>query len=118
MSQYYRMSSQQFSGRQQRMWRRNQNIVSFAPTQNLGPITHTIVIALMVAILGLIYLTQVTKTSGYGYDINTLEQKLETLSLEKEELVNQNARLSALKNVESSNVAKSLAEPKTTEYTN
>lgn len=116
MSHYYRMSSQQFAGRQQRMWRRNQNIVSFAPTQALGPISHTILIALMIAVLGLIYLTQVTKTSGYGYDINGLEQKLETLSLEKEELANQNARLSALKSVESSNVAKAMTAPQTTEY--
>ncbi len=118
MSHYYRVSSQQFATRQQRMWRRNQNITSFAPSEALGPISHTILIALMIAILGLIYLTQVTKTSGYSYDINGLEQQLESLTLEKEELTNQNARLSALKQVENSNVAKAMTTPSSIKYTN
>lgn len=118
MSHYYRVSSQQFATRQQRMWRRNQNITSFAPSETLGPISHTILIALMIAILGLIYLTQVTKTSGYSYDINGLEQQLESLTLEKEELTNQNARLSALKQVENSNVAKAMTTPSSINYAN
>jgi hypothetical protein len=118
MSHYYRATSQQFAGRQQRMWRRNQNITSFAPSVALGPVSHTILIAMMVAVLGLLYLTQVTKTSGYSYDINTLEQRLESLTLEKEELTNQNARLSALKNVENSDVAKAMTAPSTTNYAN
>ncbi len=116
MSHYYRTASTQFAARQQRMWRRNQNITTFVPSVSLGPISHTILIALMIAVLGLIYLTQVTKTSNYGYDINGLEQKLESLTLEKEELANQNARLSALKTVESSNVAKAMTAPAATEY--
>lgn len=117
MSHYYRATSQQFAARQQRMWRRNQNITSFAPSVSLGPISHTILVALMIAVLGLIYLTQVTKTSGYGYDINGLEQKLETLSVQKEELTNQNARLSALKTVENSDVAKAMPSPEQVTYT-
>lgn len=116
MSHYYRSTSQQFASRQQRMWRRNQNIAAFAPSVSLGPISHTIMVALMIAVLGLIYLTQVTKTSSYGYDINELEQKLETLSLQKEELTNQNARLSALKTVENSDVAKAMPAPERIEY--
>lgn len=118
MSHYYRVSSQQFASRQQRMWRRNQNITRFAPAEALGPISHTILIALMVAVLGLIYLMQVTKTSGYSYDINGLEQKMESLTLQKEELTNQNARLSALKNVENSSVAKAMPEPSSVNYAN
>lgn len=116
MSHYYRATSQQFASRQQRMWRRNQNTVAFAPTEALGPISHTIIIALMVTVLGLIYLTQVTKSGDYSYDINGLETKYKALTLEKEELVNQNARLAALKSVQNSNVAKSMATPSQTEY--
>jgi len=62
-----RTTSMGFSGRQQRMWRRNQNTVPFASATVLGPVTHTVLIALMIAVLGLIYLTQVTKTSLYGF---------------------------------------------------
>lgn len=116
MSHYYRATSQQFASRQQRMWRRNQNITAFAPSIALGPVSHTIIVAMMIAVLGLIYLTQVTKTSTYGYDINSLEQKLETLTYQKEELTNQNARLSALKTVENSDVAKAMPSPQQVDY--
>lgn len=116
MSQYYRAAAPSFSSRQDRMWRRNQNTVAFAPSVSLGPISHTILIALMVAVLGLIYLTQVTKTGSYGYDINNLDEKLATLQSQKEDLVNENARLQALSNVADSNVAKAMTQPAITQY--
>lgn len=116
MSQHLRTSGREFSSRQQRMWRRNQNTVAFAPSTALGPISHTVLVALMMAVLGLIYLTQVTKTSIYGYDINESETRLSALSAEKEDLENENARLQALKNVSNSDVAKALTSPSSTEY--
>ena len=111
MSHYYRTAAPTFAPRQERMWRRNQNTVAFAPSIALGPISHTILIALMVAVLGLIYITQVTKTSSYSYDIDALNDKLAQLTTKKEELTNQNARLQALKNVESSDIAKAMTTP-------
>ncbi len=111
MSHYYRTASPAFSSRSERMWRRNHNTVAFAPTAALGPISHTILIALMIAVLGLIYITQVAKTSSYSYDINALNEKMSQLSVKKEELANQNARLQALKNVENSSVAQAMTTP-------
>ena len=118
MSHYYRSNRQQrtFTSRQDRNWRRNQNTVTFTPTAALGPISHTVLVALMIAVLGMIYLMQVTKTSTFSYDINDRQEKLSALKLEKEDLANENARLQALKNVAGSDVAKAMTAPASTEY--
>lgn len=116
MSHYYRTTARDFSSRQERMWRRNQNTVTFAPSVALGPVSHTILIALMIAVLGLIYLTQVTKTTVYGYNLNEKETKLSSLEAQRDELVNENARLQALRNVSESDVAKAMTDPKGVEY--
>lgn len=107
-----------FGSRQQRMWRRNQNTVAFASAFNLGPVTHTVLIALMVAILGLIYLTQVTKTSFYGYELDRRETVLAALRDEQNDLKNEKAQLQALERVSNSSVASVLTEPASIEYAN
>lgn len=117
MTASYRSSrSTQFNTRGQRMWGRNQNTVAFAPTANLGPVAHTVIIALMVAVLGLIYLTQVTKTSFYGYTLNNLSDKQSALKDEGQYLAAENARLEALQRVKDSNVAKAMTSPATVDY--
>ncbi|PLS80792.1 hypothetical protein CYG49_04165 [Candidatus Saccharibacteria bacterium] len=100
------------------MWRRNQNTVSFQAGKSLGPVAHTVLVALMLAVLGLIYLTQITKTSTYGYEINELETKQEELLTKKQDLEVENAKLQALERVQQSDVAKALDTPSTVEYTN
>jgi len=102
----------------QRQWRRNQNTVAFAPNAKLGPIAHTVIIALMIAVLGLIYLTQVTKTSFFGYQLNERQTQLDTLATERQNLEIENARLQALERVKSSDVAKAMTDPSSVEYAN
>lgn len=114
MSQY-RSTTRTFSSRQERMWRRNQNTTAFAPTLSLGPVAHTVLIVLMVAILGLIYLTQVTKTSSYGYEIDKRQKALTALQDTKRDLEVENARLQALSRVTESSVAASMQAPTSTE---
>lgn len=101
-----------------RQWRRNQNTVAFEATTKLGPIAHTVIIALMIAVLGLIYLTQVTKTSFFGYQLNDRQTQIETLANERQNLEIENARLQALERVRSSDVAKAMTTPVSTEYAN
>lgn len=115
MSQF-RTASLAFNSRSQRMWRRNQNTTRFAPTATLGPVTHTVLIALMIAILGLIYLTQVTKTSLYGYQLDDKQTKLDGLLAEKQNLEVENARLQALERVKNSSVAANMEAPASTDY--
>lgn len=78
--------------------------------------THTVVIAVMLCVLGLIYLTQITKTSTYGYQINDLKTKEDELLAEKRDLEVENARLQALERVKQSDVAKAMTTPSETNY--
>ena len=57
----------------QRFASRNQNTTSFREQErSIGPISNTIILIVLACILGLLYLTQVTKTNAYGYKINEL----------------------------------------------
>ncbi len=83
----------------------------------MGPITHTVIIALMIAVLGLIYLSQVTKTSSYGYVLQNQTNQLSELTAERQDLEVENARLQALSRVKDSSVAQAMVEPASTSYT-
>jgi len=63
------LSRSQFSGA-------GRNSVSFRTKERaFGPISNTIILIVLACLLGLLYLTQVTKTNAYGYSINTLQQQ-------------------------------------------
>jgi len=89
--------------------KRNQNTVSVASAaKTLGPISNTIILILLACMIGLLYLTQVTKTNSYGYKINSLEQQQSDLQNKKADLEVASARLQSLERVSSSAVAKDL----------
>lgn len=89
--------------------RRHQNAVSFtAQTKTLGPVSNSIVLILLACMIGLLYLTQVTKTNSFGYTINGLQEKQNELKTQKDDLEVTAARLQSLDRVASSNVAKKL----------
>lgn len=96
---------------QSRPMRRNQNTVAFTSAVKLGPVTHTVLVALMVTVLGLIYLTQATKATSYDYQAEKIDDKIAELSSEKTDLEVENARLTALDNIADSSVAKSMTQP-------
>ena len=88
---------------------RNQNSVSFrAQARTLGPISNTIILIVLACLLGLLYLTQVTKTNAYGYQINGLQQQQAKLKNQHDDLEVASARLQSLSRVSNSTVAKSL----------
>ncbi len=88
---------------------RNQNSVSFnAKARTLGPISNTITLIVLACLLGLLYLTQVTKTNAYGYQINTLQQQQASLKTQHDDLEVASARLQSLSRVQKSAVAKNL----------
>jgi cell division protein FtsL len=120
MSQMYTANNQIVFARQEarQALRRNQNTVRFKAPVGLGPVTHTVLIALMLAVLGLVYLTQITKTSTFGYQLNDLTTKQEQLASENSDLQVETARLQALERVQQSNVAKAMTTPASTEYAN
>jgi len=88
---------------------RNQNSVSFqTQTRTLGPISNTIILIVLACLLGMLYLTQVTKTNAYGYQINNLQQQQTALKDQNANLQVAAAQLQALSRVENSSVAKHL----------
>lgn len=96
--------------------RRNQNATRFQSQVKLGPVAHTVLVALMITVLGLIYLTQVTKTTAYGYEAQTLDAEMSELVAKKSELEVQDARLTSLDNVKNSEVAAAMTTPEATSY--
>lgn len=96
------MNRTRFSGR-------NQNSVTFqSKARTLGPISNTITLIVLACLLGLLYLTQVTKTNAFGYEINGMQQKQSQLKSEHDDLEVASARLQSLSRVQNSEVAKSM----------
>jgi uncharacterized membrane protein len=88
---------------------RSQNSVSFRTKErNLGPISNTITLIILACLLGLLYLTQVTKTNAFGYQINNLQQTQAALVSEHNNLEVDSARAQSLNNVQNSPVAKAM----------
>lgn len=102
--------------RRQSNWNRNQNTVAFASSVKLGPVTHTVLVALMVTVLGLIYLTQATRATGYDYEAQKIDNKIADLTTKKTDLEVENARLTALETVRNSTVASAMTSPAATDY--
>jgi hypothetical protein len=95
-------------GRQQ-MVSRGQNSVTFRTSdKRLGPVSNTIVLIVLACLLGLLYLTQVTKTNAYGYKINSLQQQQSQLQNQHDDLTVASARLQSLDRVQAGEQAKNM----------
>ncbi|GAC1392690.1 MAG: hypothetical protein NVSMB46_09260 [Candidatus Saccharimonadales bacterium] len=101
--------SSSLSMSRQRFATRNQNTTRYTTNERtIGPISNTIILIVLACLLGLLYLTQVTKTNAYSYKINALQQQRTALSNEHDELEVASARLQSLSRVQNSDVAKNL----------
>jgi len=116
MTVYTPYYSSRRSINQSRSWSRNQNVTRFQSNIKLGPVAHIVLVALMVVVLGLIYLTQATKTTSYDYQADNIDSQIASLSDQKSDLEVENARLQSLQNVKNSDVAKSMTTPVDTNY--
>lgn len=104
-------SSSLSMSRQQRLSggipRRNQNAVDFRRGRKagLGPVSNTVMLIVLACLLGLLYLTQVTKTNAYGFQLQTLTDQQAVLKDENNDLELQAARNQSLDKVRSSSQA-------------
>lgn len=99
-------------------WGRNQNLVEYRSNVKLGPTANVVVIVLLIALLGVLYLTQLSKTGSYSYEQNKINQRKSDLVAEQDNLKVENARLQSLANIKNSTVAKAMTTPATTDYAN
>lgn len=97
-------------------WSRNQNLVAFKSERRLGPVAHTVLVVLLIAFLGLLYLTQLTKTSAFGYEMKDIDNQKVQLAAEQDDLKIENARLQSLTRVQESDVAAAMTTPASTQY--
>jgi hypothetical protein len=88
---------------------RHQNAVSFhEQKKSIGPVSNTIILVVLACLLGLLYLTQVTKTNASGYTIDALQKQHTELQKEHEDLELTAARLQSLDRVASSPINQKL----------
>lgn len=108
--------TQEFTSRRQQNWGRNQNTTRYVSNVKLGPVAHTVLVALMITVLGLIYLTQATRATSYDYEIDKIDTKINELAVKKDNLEIENARLTSLNTVKNSAVAAEMTTPSSTSY--
>lgn len=88
---------------------RNVSTVSFrAQARTLGPVSNTIILIVLACLLGLLYLSQLTKTNAYGYSIASLQQQQTQLQAQNDDLEVSSARLQSPQRIQSSHVAKGM----------
>ena len=109
-------SNNYYVNRRQQNWSRNQNTTRFQSSVKLGPVAHTVLVALMIIVLGLIYVTQATRTTGYDYEAQKIDSQIAEFSQQKSELEVENARLTALETIKNSSVAKEMTTASNTQY--
>jgi len=106
----------QYMNRRNQNWSRNQNTTRFTSSVKLGPVSHTVLVGLMIATFGLIYLTQATKSTSYDYEAQKIDAQIAELNTRKSDLEIENSRLTALENIKNSTVAKEMSKPETINY--
>jgi hypothetical protein len=101
----------------QAAYQRNHNVITMnASRAGLGPISNAIVLILVMCLLGLMYLTQVTKTNALGYKVSELTTKQTQLKEEYSSLEVESVRLQSLERVKNSTVAQKMPEAKPTAF--
>lgn len=89
---------------------RNQNTAIFTSARShIGPVSHIIILVVIISTMGLIYLTQVTKTYSLGYKVDSLSKQQTELSEEHADLELESVKLQSIERVKESKVASNLS---------
>ena len=96
--------------------RKNQNIVKNKIMLESCPVTTILMMVSLLLILGLMYLSQVTKTSTFNYKISNLEQKQNQLQSSKDNLSIDAARLQSIAEAKKAAETAKLAQVKTVSF--
>lgn len=97
--------------------RRNQNLYRNKAELQLGPVSAGIVMVAVIAVLALLYLNQITKTSVFGYQVTQLKTQQKEALAAKEELEVEAARLSSIQSIQSSKAVAGLVPTTGASYT-
>ncbi len=98
-------------------YQRNHNVVTMNTSRaGLGPVSNIIVLVVLMCLLGLMYLTQVTKTNALGYKVSDLTTQQSNLKEEYASLQVESERLQSLDRVKTSETAAKLPDTKPTAF--
>ena len=96
--------------------KRNRNSVRVDIISGFGPIANALVLGVILAMLGVLYITQVTKTNSFGYQINNLTTQKNNLVDQKQQLEIDIARLQSQERLAQGNASSAAQEPSKTIY--
>ena len=100
------------------IWRKNRNLSAYSATATLGPVSTTILLSVIIAVLALLYLTQITKTSVYGFQVTNLSSEHKRLVERGQQLEVEAARLQSIANISGRRVVGSLVPESNPQFTN
>ncbi len=101
--------SSSLAANRQRYAASQQNIARMrSDERTLGPVSNTVLLIVLACLVGLLYLTQVTKTNALSYTISDLQSQQTSLQVEHDDLEVSAARLQSVERVKNSDVAKAL----------
>ena len=109
-------NNQYYVNRRQQNWSRNQNTTRYESAVKIGPVAHTVLVAFMIVVLGLIYVTQATRTTSYDYEAQKIDSQIAEYNEERGDLEVESARLTALETIKSSSVAQQMTTASSTQY--
>ena len=96
-------------------WSRNRNTVRHT-TQQLGTVSFSIIVSILVLLVGLVYVTQGTRATSYDYELSAIEAEIDELEAQKEDLAVEKARLTSIAASEKSEVASTMKDAKVSGY--
>ena len=85
-------------------WVRNRNTVRHTP-KTLGSVSQSVILAILVLVIGLIYVTQGTKATSYDYELSRVEEEIAELEARKEDLAVEREKLKSIATSNTSEVA-------------
>lgn len=95
---------------------RNQNLTRVEARVQAGPISVSFMLVALIAMLALLYLNQISKSSTLNYRLSSLETKRTALQAEKEQLRIDAARLRSIAEARSSQVAQAMTPVQNVSY--
>ena len=99
-----------------RTYNRNSNVARFKPSEKLGPVMGGLMVAGIFGSMGMIYLQNATKPNTYGKELQEIDAQILENELIRADLEVENARLTSLNSIKSSEVAQKMTKPASVSY--
>ena len=96
-------------------WTRNYE-TSTKHTRGFGKISSIAIVGMLTIAIGLIYVSLGSKATHFDYEISNIEEDIAELKIQKEDLANEQARLTSLATASTSDVAVSMEDSTVSGY--